>query len=106
MIDTGARKTAIDKSLAAKLNLKPIRYDLVVGVSRQGQECPVYLLVLRLKVLLDGRKVEYSYPTEVLGVPSPRERESHDGFLGRDFLGSWQLVYDGPSAIVEFQVEA
>jgi hypothetical protein len=106
MIDTGAGKTAIDKSLASKLNLKPIRYDEVVGVSQQSQECPVYLLVLRLRVDLEGKTAEYSYITEALGVPSPRERNPHDGFLGRDFLKSCRLVYDGPSALVEFQVKA
>jgi hypothetical protein len=47
MIDTGAAKTAIDNNLAADLNLAPIRYEQVVGVSQESLECPVYLLVLR-----------------------------------------------------------
>jgi len=105
MIDTGAAKTAVDNALAAKLNLVPIRYEQVVGVSQESQECPVYLLVLRLNVTQDGKRMEYSRPTEALGIPSPRQGEPYNGFIGRDFLAFWRLTYDGPSGAVEIQIE-
>jgi hypothetical protein len=105
MIDTGAAKTAIDNALASKLNLVPIRYERVVGVSQESQECPVYLLVLRLNVTMDGKRMEYSCPTEALGIPSPRPGEPYNGFIGRDFLAFWRLTYDGPSGVVEMQIE-
>jgi hypothetical protein len=105
MLDTGAAKTAIDNTLAAELNLVPIRFEQVVGVSQESQECPVYLLVLRINVTLNGRKMEYSCSTEALGIPSPRQGEPYSGFIGRDFLASWRLTYDGPSGVVEMQIE-
>ena len=105
MLDTGAAKTAIDNALAADLNLVPIRFEQVVGVSQESQECPVYLLVLRINVTLDDRKMEYSCSTEALGIPSPRQGEPYSGFIGRDFLASWRLTYDGPSGVVEMQIE-
>ena len=104
MLDTGAAKTAIDNALAAELNLVPIRYEQVVGVSQEGQECPVYLLVLRINVTHDGKKMEYSCSTEALGIPSPRQGDPYSGFIGRDFLASWRLTYDGPSGVVEMQI--
>jgi hypothetical protein len=105
MLDTGAAKTAIDNTLAAELNLVPIRFEQVVGVSQESQECPVYLLVLRINVTLNGRKMEYSCSTEALGIPSPRQGEPYSGFIGRDFLASWRLTYDGPSGVVEMRIE-
>jgi hypothetical protein len=105
MLDTGAAKTAIDNTLAAELDLVPIRFEQVVGVSQESQECPVYLLVLRINVTLNGRKMEYSCSTEALGIPSPRQGEPYSGFIGRDFLASWRLTYDGPSGVVEMQIE-
>jgi hypothetical protein len=105
MIDTGAAKTAVDNAFAARLNLVPIRYEQVVGLSQESQECPVYLLVLRLNVTLDGKRMEYFRPTEALGIPSPREGEPYSGFIGRDFLAFWRLTYDGPSGAVEMQIE-
>lgn len=105
MIDTGAAKTAINNTFAAKLNLVPIRYEQVVGVSQESQECPVYMLVLKLSVALGGKRMEYSCSTEALGIPSPRQGEPYDGFLGRDFLAFWRLTYDGPSGVIEMQIE-
>jgi len=105
MLDTGAAKTAIDNDLAAELNLVPIRFEQVVGVSQESQECPVYLLVLRIDVTQNGKKMEYSCSTEALGIPSPRQGEPYGGFIGRDFLAFWRLTYDGPSGVVEMQIE-
>jgi predicted aspartyl protease len=105
MLDTGAAKTAIDNDLAAELNLVPIRFEQVVGVSQESQECPVYLLVLRIDVTQNGKKMEYSCSTEALGIPSPRQGEPYSGFIGRDFLAFWRLTYDGPSGVVEMQIE-
>jgi hypothetical protein len=85
--------------------LSPIRYEQVVGISQAIQECPVYLLVLRLNVTLAGKSMEYSRPTEALGIPSPRQGEPYNGFIGRDFLAFWHLTYDGPSGTVEMQIE-
>lgn len=44
-------------------------------------------------------------PTEALGIPSPRQGEPYNGFIGRDFLAFWRLTYDGPSGAVEMQIE-
>jgi hypothetical protein len=40
-----------------------------------------------------------------LGIPSPRQGEPYNGFIGRDFLAFWRLTYDGPSGAVEMQIE-
>jgi len=106
MIDTGAQKTAIDRSLADELNLTPIRFEQIVGVSQKAEEYPVFRLVLQLRVSSGEKSHQYDYPTDVIGVPSPVvSQQQHFGLLGRDFLQAWRLVYDGPSAVVEFEIK-
>ena len=106
MIDTGAQKTAIDRSLADKLKLTPIRFEQIVGVSQKAEEYPVFRLVLQLRVSSGDKSHQYDYPTDVIGVPSPAaSQQQHYGLLGRDFLQAWRLVYDGPSAVVEFEIK-
>jgi hypothetical protein len=105
MIDTGAQRTAIDRSLAGELDLTPIRFEQIVGVSQKAEEYPVFRLVLQLRVSRGEKFHQYDYPTDVIGVPSPAaSRQQHYGLLGRDFLQAWRLVYDGPSAVVEFEI--
>ena len=92
--------------LAGELDLTPIRFEQIVGVSQKAEEYPVFRLVLQLRVSSGEKSHQYDYPTDVIGVPSPVvSQQQHFGLLGRDFLQAWRLVYDGPSAVVEFEIK-
>jgi hypothetical protein len=76
-------------------------------LSQKAEEYPVFRLVLQLRVSGAEKSHQYDYPTDVIGVPSPAaSQQQHYGLLGRDFLQAWRLVYDGPSAVVEFEIKS
>lgn len=102
MVDTGAQKTCIEDAVIQKLDLVPIRYEKILGVSQEPIDCPVY----RLSIIIGMSKnpdyngsvppdINTIFDADVVGVPSPKHQPGHNGLLGRDFLRYVKLVYNG-----------
>jgi hypothetical protein len=85
------------------MGLSPIRYIPVIGVSHKSEECPVYLMTIRMDVK-DGHRehTDYvDYNATVVGMRCPRQWQ---GLLGRDFLRRFRMIYDGGRGLVELHV--
>jgi len=97
LIDTGAYKTVIDRGVAEALGLEPIRFETMTGISHVPEECPVFLLSVKIG-LTDGSRVgEILFTSEMVGMNTPPSPRPFNGLLGRDFLRHVRLSYDGPS---------
>ena len=96
MIDTGAERTLVEKSIAEQLGLTPIRYDGIIGVSQKAELRPVYLMSVSFTVGGDGQAAEVTFATDVVGMESPPKPQPYVGLLGRDFLMGMRFNYDGP----------
>lgn len=96
LIDTGATFSAIDTSIAAKLGLEPTGL-VKVGTAKGAHEAPIYSLKITLPSALV--QVEDSYVTGVELADTP-----YIALLGRSFLRSGILIYDGWSGEFSFAV--
>ncbi|MDB4932724.1 MAG: hypothetical protein JWM10_5208 [Myxococcaceae bacterium] len=109
LIDTGASFSMVSRSLATGLGLQPLRRHAVVGVSQKAEMCWVYEATLDLWLEGPSSRVEVALPLSVTGVADAHADVPHDavvsGLLGRDFLASFVLLYDGPRARFELRTE-
>lgn len=98
-IDTGASHSMISIELAQQLRLIPIGFTDVRFALGDRQECPVYRVDLGLRATdEEGRRTTIYVPSTVLGRRSPAGPET--GLLGREFLKSVHLEWNGPAGHV------
>jgi hypothetical protein len=97
MVDTGAQLTVVEDAVPKFLNLVPIRYQLIAGVTGD-LDCPVYRLEIEISVTgRDGMHGAMKFWADVVAVPPvPELARPHVGLLGRDFLQYVRFEYDGP----------
>lgn len=108
MIDTGAQRTLLDKTVCQKLGIPPIRFDWIIGVSAKPELCPVYRMGLRFGMSTRFKgwdptirpEVEVTFEADVIGMPV-KGKQQHSGLLGRDFLARFDLEYHGPQGTYE-----
>jgi hypothetical protein len=106
MVDTGAQRTVIDRAIADKLSLRPIRFEQMVGVSNIPEDCPVYLMSVSLVVGDGVAQRVVSFTSEFIGMSTPARPRPHSGLLGRDFLRFMRVVYDGAGGWVDIHENA
>jgi hypothetical protein len=94
LVDSGARESCIDSTLANELGLPTFDRQYVSGVS--GRIEVDYLLaqihIASLAFVLKGR---------FAGVPMISSGMTHPIVLGRSFLSYMRMNYDGPTGDVE-----
>ncbi len=97
MVDTGAQLTVVEDAVPKYLNLVPIRFQAIAGVTGD-LDCPVYRLGINIGVgRRDGDLGEMHFSADVVAVPPvPDLARPHVGLLGRDFLRYVRFEYDGP----------
>jgi len=101
MVDTGAEITIVEDAVPKFLNLQPIRFQAIAGVTGD-LDCPVYRLeiIIRSNDPGDDRGIagQIEFSADVIAVPPVAEvARPHVGLLGRDFLQFVRFEYDGPS---------
>jgi hypothetical protein len=101
MVDTGAEITIVEDAVPKFLNLQPIRFQAIAGVTGD-LDCPVYRLeiIIRSNDSGDDRGIagQIEFSADVIAVPPVAEvARPHVGLLGRDFLQFVRFEYDGPS---------
>ncbi|MBL8669036.1 MAG: hypothetical protein JNK11_00155 [Alphaproteobacteria bacterium] len=90
LIDTGAAESCIDEALAGTLGLKLIDWSGMTGIGGPAEH-PVYMAELRAPALAWSLK-DRLYGVRIDGEPPV--------ILGRDFLASCVLIYDGPGGSI------
>ena len=96
MVDTGAEITVVEDAVPKFLNLEPIRFQAIAGVTGD-LDCPIYRLEIRIRSNHhDDGHIQFS--ADVFAIPPVAElARPHVGLLGRDFLQFVRFEYDGPS---------
>jgi hypothetical protein len=103
MLDTGAQITIVEDAVPKFLNLEPIRFQAIAGVT-DDLDCPVY----RLEIAIGsqdhddprGAIAEIRFSADVVAIPPVAElARAHVGLLGRDFLQHVRFEYDGPRGV-------
>ncbi len=97
MVDTGAQLTVVEDAVPQFLDLVPIRFQSIAGVTGD-LDCPVYRLGINIGVSdRDGNRGEMKFWADIVAVPPvPDLTRPHVGLLGRDFLQYVRFEYDGP----------
>ena len=100
LIDTGASHVSIDQELAQKLSLPVVEREMIFGISGLI-EVDVHIVQIFVPTL-NGTFVTRCFSVAVsqaFAVDSTIDGESitHQLILGRDFLASFLLSYDGRS---------
>lgn len=88
-LDTGADRSVLPLSVASALALHQSGVMEVIGVGGNGEEMPVFDVLLGVHNLTPLR-------TEVLAHPGEPWV-----LLGRDVLNGYRAVFDGPNLILE-----
>jgi predicted aspartyl protease len=104
LLDTGADRTVVERQVAERMGLTPIRYAEMAGVNQQIDLYPVYLMTIRLGVTGSGKEGILDFNAEIIGMPSPQTPQPHAGLLGRDFLRGFYSTYNGGSGIADLTV--
>ena len=99
LLDTGARFTLIEERLLRGLGLRPTGRESVVGISQRTEHYGRYQVQLLLALRDPSARIVgmHAVRADVLGMPSGALTRDHQGNLGRDFLASCRLDYDGPA---------
>lgn len=118
LVDTGAGPSMVSRSLATELGLQVIDWRPVTGIEQRAEMCPVYRATLDLWLVGPRDPSRPKDPPPSVQVPLPLTvlggRDVHvdappdalvDGLLGRDFLSSFVLHYDGPGAWFELRTD-
>lgn len=95
LVDTGATLSCIDAALATKLKLPTIDHRYVSGVGGRTL-VPMYLAHIYVVPL---RQIIYG---AFAGVYLSDGGQIHNALLGRSFLRSFVMKYDGRSGVVTF----
>jgi Aspartyl protease len=94
LVDTGSEHSIINRDIADRLMLEPIR---TINIGTGGgilQDCPVFLVQLVLYV----QNATISMGTTVAGLPEANQLLPHPNYsaiLGRNSLLHCRFVYDG-----------
>jgi hypothetical protein len=101
LIDTGAQLSVVEAPVLVALGMPPIDFIDMTGVSGIPQRCPVYRVTIELKVTDGQRPGTVTRPATIVGSTPPGTNRSYVGLLGRDFLQSASLAYDGTRGTFE-----
>ena len=93
LIDTGADESCIDADLAKRLSLPTIDSEIRAGVSGPATH-PVYIAAIDIPALGWRKHGRFA------GVSLAAGGAVHSVILGRDFLSSTIMIYDGLRAQV------
>ncbi len=93
LIDTGSTESCIDSLLAAKLNLPIVNRRKLAG-AHGAKEVNIYLAQLHVPDL------NHTVYGEFAGVDLIAGGQKHHALIGRTFLNSFTMVYDGNSGQV------
>ena len=93
LIDTGADASCIDTELAERLGLEVCDEQNVTGV--HGPQLARYYAA---KIYVP--ELDYDFWGEFAGLMLSEHNFAHDAILGRDFLKSFVMVYEGDTGIV------
>ena len=107
LIDTGGGFTGIDEDVLRTVGLPTHRIRDVRGATGGWQERPTFRVDVSMLVFNDdGARRTIRVPMiEAVPLRSEYRKDApYLGFLGRDFLDYFQLVYDGPSMEYELVV--
>ena len=94
LVDTGATMSCIDDSLAQSLHLPLVDRQTVSGVGGQ-HTCDVYLAHIVAPTL------EWFQWGLFYGVSLAAGGQLHQALIGRSFLQSMMLIYDGRTGLVQ-----
>ncbi len=96
LIDTGASAVLVDSTIIERLALTPTGTDFMHTPSTAGAPCAVSLYDIALHLVDNPTGHVVSSALQVVGHPLAQQ---HIGILlGRTFLASCVLNYDGPEA--------
>ena len=99
LLDTGATRTAIDISLAKKLNLTPVGYNKIhtaAGlVEALSYTVAIYFIGTRLKPLLNLKVSSCD-----LGLSGHSSSKQPGLLIGRDIMMAWNITWHGPTSSV------
>lgn len=100
MIDTGAALTIVEDPVPRFLQLEPIRFQAIAGVTGD-LDCPVYRLQINIRSNgHDHGHIQFN--SDIVAIPPvPEIARPHVGLLGRDFLQFVRFEYDGPSGMYQ-----
>lgn len=100
MIDTGAALTIVEDPVPQFLQLEPMRFQAIAGVTGD-LDCPVYRLQINIRSSShDDRRIQFA--ADIVAIPPvPELARPHVGLLGRDFLQLVRFEYDGPSGVYQ-----
>jgi predicted aspartyl protease len=98
LVDTGAGESCIDNLLAAQLNLPIVDRRHVSGSSGK-HEVNVYLAQVHIPSL------PYTIWGAFAGVELKAGGQAHSALIGRTFLASFKMVYDGRTGDVTITSE-
>lgn len=93
LVDTGATESCIDSMLATQLNL-PIVDKRMTSGAHGSQEVNVHLAQVHIPAL------KYTIWGQFAAVHLAAGGQPHKALLGRTFLSSFQLTYDGKTGAV------
>jgi len=102
LVDTGAQGTMVEYHVAEALGVRAVRHEQVIGVSQKPEQCPVY--PLQIEIALNhgpGGPRAWRCALDTFGMAASKMDSDLVGFLGRDFLAHFRLVYDGRGGTVE-----
>ena len=91
LVDTGAEQSCIDDALAQKLNLPVVNIMTIAGAGG-AKDCPVYLAGIDIPAL------DFYQYGQFAGVDLAAGGQEHRVLLGRTFLSSVIMIYDGVRA--------
>lgn len=105
LVDTGARHTLVDQQVLDVLKIEPFRFTAIVTANVVLEDCPTYLVELRIKL---GNDIAV-LPTSIVGLPTgsilsgggaPKFR----GLLGRSSLQRARFTYNGAAGTFDIEV--
>lgn len=105
LLDTGAQSTLVVPSVLRSLGIPAARTANVLGVSGHEKVCLAYAVLIEIQVSNSAGARSWAQ-VKCTAVESPREfkGEPYEGLLGRDFLRSVRLTYDGPTGTIDLEV--
>lgn len=94
LVDTGATESCIDDGLARELNLPLVDTGTASGIGG-SQQCDVYLAQLHVPAL------GFTQYGRFMAVHLALGGQKHRALIGRSFLQTMMLIYDGRTGNVQ-----
>jgi hypothetical protein len=100
MLDTGAALAIVEDPVPKFLQLEPIRFQSIAGVTGD-LDCPVYRLEINIRSS-NHEDSRIRFIADIVAIPPvPEVVRPHVGLLGHDFLQLVRFEYDGPVACTD-----